>query len=127
LKVETQQWVDDAEYDFESAKAMLEHGRYFFVVFMCHLTIEKLLKAFIVEREGVNPPKVHNLVALVTRSKLTVPERHRRLINELNTMSVVTRYPDGRRALANTLDKARAAALYERTRECAQWLRHELG
>jgi uncharacterized protein (DUF433 family) len=32
-------------------------------------------------------PKVHNLVALATRSLLTVPEQHRTLINELNTMT----------------------------------------
>ena len=105
---------------------MLENGRYFFMVFMCHLVIEKLLKAFIVEREGVNPPRIHNLVALATRTKMIVPGEHCALINELNTMSVVTRYPDGRRALANTLDSRRAAALYEKTKGCAQWLRQEL-
>ena len=78
------------------------------------------------EREGVSPPEIHNLVALATRAKLIVPAEHRALINELNTMSVVTRYPDGRRALANTLDTARAAALYEKTKGCAQWLKQEL-
>lgn len=105
---------------------MLDHGRYFFVVFMCHLTIEKLLKAFVVEREGVVPPRIHNLVALASRTRLAIPEEHRTLINELNTMSVATRYPDGRQALANTLDSRRAAALYERTEGCAQWLRQEI-
>jgi len=54
MKPETQNWVEDADYDLQSAKAMLESGRYFFVVFMCHLTIEKLLKAVIVEKTGTS-------------------------------------------------------------------------
>jgi HEPN domain-containing protein len=36
MRPETQAWVEDAEYDLQSAKAMLDNGRYFFVVFMCH-------------------------------------------------------------------------------------------
>lgn len=34
MKPETTLWMDDAEYDLESAKAMLDSGRFFFVVFM---------------------------------------------------------------------------------------------
>ncbi|MGC9352319.1 MAG: HEPN domain-containing protein [Mariniphaga sp.] len=35
-----------SDYDFETAKAMLETGRYLYVGFMCHQTLEKLLKAY---------------------------------------------------------------------------------
>ena len=57
MRPETQAWVEDAEYDLQSAKAMLDSGRYFFVVFMCHLTIEKLLKSVIIERQGIGRPR----------------------------------------------------------------------
>jgi HEPN domain-containing protein len=126
MKPETQNWVDDADYDLQSAKAMLDSGRYFFVVFMRHLTVEKLLKAFIVERQSVEPPKIHNLVGLVTRIGLTIPAEHRPLIDQLNTMSVVTRYPDGRRAIASTLTNESATSLYEGTVKLAEWLKQEL-
>jgi len=43
MRPETEAWMEDAEYDVQSAKVMLDSRRYFFVVFMCHLTIEKLL------------------------------------------------------------------------------------
>ena len=55
MRPETEAWVEDAEYDLQSARVMLDSGRYFFVVFMCHLTIEKLLKSVIVERQGLEP------------------------------------------------------------------------
>ena len=126
MRQETQLWVEDAEYDLVSAKAMLDSGRLFFVVFMCHLTVEKLLKAVIVDRQGVEPPRIHNLIALAARGEVSIPAEHRPLVNELDNMSVVTRYPDGRRTIAESLTGERAASIYERTAEFAQWLRQEL-
>jgi len=70
MRPETEAWVEDAEYDLQSAKVMLDSGRYFFVVFMCHLTIEKLLKSVIVERQGLEPPRMHNLFGLIARAGL---------------------------------------------------------
>lgn len=123
MRPETRLWVEDAEYDLGAAKAMLDSGRLFFVVFMCHLTLEKLLKALIVENDGVEPPRVHNLVGLAVRGKTVIPDQHRLLIDELDSMSVVTRYPDGRRSLAGTLTPERARHIYDRTLEFTTWLR----
>ncbi len=126
MRPETQEWIDDAEYDVQSAKAMLDAGRHFFVVFMCQLAIEKLLKAVIVERQGVVPPKIHNLIVLAERAGLTIPPEHHTLVRDLDNMSVVTRYPDGRRQLGASLTDQRAAAFYDGTLEFSRWLRQEL-
>ena len=126
MKPETQNWVEDADYDLQSAKAMLESGRYFFVVFMCHLTIEKLLKAVIVEKTGTSPPRIHNLVGLAARCGLDIPDRHRQLVNQLDNMSVVTRYPDGRRQIADALTEERVNSMFSDTMEFAEWIRAEL-
>lgn len=40
-------WIKLADYDYETAKAMLNTGRYLYVGFMCHQVIEKALKAVI--------------------------------------------------------------------------------
>ncbi|GAB1450544.1 hypothetical protein MASR2M47_06000 [Draconibacterium sp.] len=39
-------WLELSEYDFETAEAMLSSKRYLYVGFMCHQTIEKILKAY---------------------------------------------------------------------------------
>jgi len=65
VKPETEAWVEVAEYGWSSAKMRLDSGRYFFVVFMCHLRIEKVLKSVIVERQGLEPPRMHNLFGLM--------------------------------------------------------------
>ena len=40
----TYYWIEMSDYDFDTAKAMLETKRYLYVAFMCHQTIEKILK-----------------------------------------------------------------------------------
>lgn len=40
-------WIELAEYDIQTAKAMLETKRFLYVGFMCQQTIEKSLKAVI--------------------------------------------------------------------------------
>jgi HEPN domain-containing protein len=37
-------WVEISDYDLDTAEAMLASKRYLYVGFMCHQTIEKILK-----------------------------------------------------------------------------------
>ena len=39
-----QEWIRQADYDIDTAEFMFNGGRYFYAVFMCHLSIEKALK-----------------------------------------------------------------------------------
>lgn len=47
---EPDEWLRQAEYDMETAEFMLNGGRYFYAVFMCHLAIEKALKGLYQKR-----------------------------------------------------------------------------
>ena len=69
----TEYWIDLANYDIETAKAMLQTGRYLYVGFMCHQVIEKALKALIARDcdEDEIPPKIHNLVRLSEKANLS--------------------------------------------------------
>ena len=49
-------WTEISDYDLETAKAMLQTGRYLYVAFMCHQAIEKILKAYwCAQKEGTPP------------------------------------------------------------------------
>ena len=51
MKSMTEHWLNLAEYDLETARAMLQSERYLYVTFMCHLTLEKALKGLIAEQQ----------------------------------------------------------------------------
>lgn len=61
MKNEVKNWLDSSFYDLETAEHMYNTGRYIYTVFMCHLALEKLLKARVQEITGETPPKTHDL------------------------------------------------------------------
>ena len=75
-------WLDLAEYDIGTAKVMLNGGRYLYVGFMCHQTIEKALKA-VIARDCVEdeiPPKIHHLQKLAEKTTVqSMKESNRRI------------------------------------------------
>jgi HEPN domain-containing protein len=40
-------WIESSDYDIETAAHMFKTKRYVYVLFMCHLATEKLLKALV--------------------------------------------------------------------------------
>ncbi|MFQ5640797.1 MAG: HEPN domain-containing protein [bacterium] len=87
-------WIAGSDYDLTTAKHMLDTGRYIYVVFMCHLALEKMLKAHVELHEDKAPPKIHHLKMLADRSGLKIPDKFKDIILELNETSIPTRYPE---------------------------------
>jgi HEPN domain-containing protein len=63
-------WLDRVDYDMDTARAMLQTGRYIYVVFMCQQSVEKCLKAFLIHK-GMDVVPIHNLRRLCDLSGLT--------------------------------------------------------
>lgn len=61
-------WVEMSDYDLETANAMLTTSRYLYVGFMCHQTIEKILKAFWSKNQKETPLKIHSLSRLAEKT-----------------------------------------------------------
>ena len=94
MRKDTENFLLSSEYDFTTAQHMLKTGRYVYVVFMCHIAIEKLLKAVVAEITGRTPPKTHNLIYLVKLANLSIPQELFDFVAKINNSSVVTRYPE---------------------------------
>jgi HEPN domain-containing protein len=87
-------WIKSSNYDIRTAENMLKTGRYIYVLFMCHLSVEKLLKALYEVVLKKIPPKTHHLVYLSKSIGLKIPEKFLSTIESLNDLSIVTRYPE---------------------------------
>jgi HEPN domain-containing protein len=57
-------WVDIAEYDLKTAKVMLESKRFLYVGFMCHQSIEKILKALYTKIKNDTPPYTQSVISV---------------------------------------------------------------
>ncbi|OPX28409.1 MAG: DNA-binding protein [Candidatus Omnitrophica bacterium 4484_171] len=120
-----QEWIKQADYDIETAQVMWESGRYIYCVFMCHLSVEKALKALYVKNLLKNPPKVHNLIYLVQNVNLKLPLPMRDFLENLNEVSIPTRYPAELEKLLKEYGKERTRAIFDKSKEVLEWLKEE--
>ena len=118
-------WVKSSDYDIITAEHMFKTGRYIYVLFMCHLSVEKLLKALYEAVLGKVPPKTHNLIYLSNIIGKKIPETHLNILESLNDLSIVTRYPQDIDDLIKAFRKKRVEEYLKRTMALLKWLRKD--
>lgn len=94
MKEETKNWLDMVEYDLATAKQMFKTGCFVYVIFMCHLAIEKILKAIVCEETNRVPPKTHDLIYLISLGRVELPSNLIDFVGIINNAGIVTRYPE---------------------------------
>jgi len=123
MKKETENWLQMSEYDIKTAECMVKTGRYVYVVFMCHLSIEKMLKAVVSETAGKTPPMTHNLIYLLKLSEVTPPQPLYDFISIISNASIPTRYPEDFEKLIEVYPKKIAKDYFGKTQEVIKWLK----
>jgi HEPN domain-containing protein len=122
---ETKNWVETSDYDVQTATHMLHTGRYIYVIFMCHLAIEKLLKAIVQEYTGNLPNKTHDLIYLIQITKISLPEHLLDFVGKINNASIVTRYPEDLSKIISAYPEQVAKEYLDRTNEVIKWLKQD--
>jgi HEPN domain-containing protein len=119
----SEEWFKQADYDLGTAEAMFKAGRYIYTVFMCHLSVEKALKGLYAKKFKEDPPKIHNLNYLCEKIGLDLPGDYTDFVDNLNNLSVPTRYPDGIENLVKEYKKEKTRKIMRRTKELLLWLK----
>jgi HEPN domain-containing protein len=125
LKNNITNWIKSSNYDIKTADHMLKTGRYIYVLFICHLSVEKLLKALYEADLRKIPPKTHNLIYLSRTINLKVPENHLQTLESLNDLSIVTRYPEDIDSLIKSFRKERVEEYLKKTKALLKWLKSD--
>ena len=119
-------WLESSEYDFQTAKAMLETKRLLYVGFMCHQAVEKALKAIFVSRHPDEElPYIHRLLRLCNLSGISeeLDEGQLQLIDVLSPMNIEARYPMHKEKLLQSLTVERCQTLIDETEALCSWLK----
>lgn len=125
---ESEYWIDLAQYDLETAKAMNEAGRYLYVGFMCHQTVEKSLKACYSHRRKDAPPYTHNLSILAEKAGLysEMSEEQKNFLDFLEPLNIEARYPTRKDKLLALLTSEKCHEIIRRTESELQWVMTKL-
>lgn len=128
MKEKVVYWVEMSDYDLETAGAMLSTGRYLYVGFMCHQTIEKILKAYWCVKCEDMPPYIHSLSRLSEEIEINkeLSEEQLDLIDKLEPLNIEARYPSYKERLMKSLNKESCAMLIGQTKGLQLWIKNKL-
>ncbi|MCF8297122.1 MAG: HEPN domain-containing protein [Saprospiraceae bacterium] len=117
-----------AEYDLETAKAMLSTERFLYVGFMCHQAVEKALKGYHVYSTNETPAFTHRLSYLTEKTGLEVElsASQKDLIDELEPLNIEARYPTYKERLLKSLTQEHCIAIITKTRELIIWIKNKM-
>jgi len=123
----TQQWLERADYDLETAKSLLSSQRYLYVAFLCQQTLEKTLKAYL-SFQGSTPPFVHNLPRLAEAAGLLqeIKIEHQQLLADLNPYYIKARYGEYKDSLSKVCKEEQAKDFLQKTEGFVLWLKQKI-
>ncbi len=121
-------WIDIAEYDLETAEAMLATKRYLYVGFMCHQVIEKMLKAYWSKVLEVPPLKINDLSRLAQRSGIDAMMSQSQLdfMDLLEPLNIQSLYPSYKKEIAKDLTYNSSDNVLNETKKLHAWIKNRL-
>ena len=122
IKEQIQYWVECAERDLPVAEHLFQKGDYAWCLFIGHLVLEKLIKAFYVRDNHDIPPKTHNLVQLVEATSLDLSTEQKEFLFLANKFNLEARYPDQKFSFYKQCDKEYTRDKLRKIKEMYQWL-----
>jgi len=116
-------WLDSAAHDLESAETLFQHQRYDWCLFLGHLVIEKVLKAFFV-RDNPQVPvlQIHKLAKLAERTKLQLSPEQKALLIQITEFNIQSRYPDYKFEFYKKCTLEFTQIYFAKIKELHQWL-----
>jgi HEPN domain-containing protein len=121
-------WVELSDYDFDTAMAMQQSGRYLYVGFMCHQTIEKIFKAYYNSISIKTAPYTHSLSYLAKQANIydNLSDEFKNFIDILEPLNIEARYPSHKERLLKSLSKERCESILQNTKSLQKWIKEKL-
>jgi HEPN domain-containing protein len=118
----TKYWIDSSDMDFKAMESLFNSGHYVWSLFVGHLVIEKLLKAYYAKTIGVNVPPIHNLLKIAEMARLELSYEQRVFLDEVTTFNIRARYPDYKRGFYKKATKEFAEKYLKAIKDFRLWL-----
>lgn len=116
-------WIDSSDDDFETMIAMYETKHYNWALFVGHLMIEKLLKAYYFQEKEDFPPFIHNLLRLAEKSNLELTDERKVNLVTVTAFNINTRYDDYKMSFQKKCTPEFTTQWIENLKEMRQWIK----
>jgi HEPN domain-containing protein len=126
MKNHVMYWLDSSEHDLDVAESLFQNAKYDWCLFLAHLVLEKILKAWYVKRRNEFPPRTHDLVRLADMAEIEMEEGMLEFLDMVNTFNISTRYPDEKFKFYTLCTREFTDLQFTRIKEVREWLLHRI-
>ena len=119
-------WIESSDSDFQVMESLFENGHYAWSLFLGHLVVEKLLKAYHVKKVDADYPRIHNLPEIAHRASLELSDEQKLVMAELTTFNLRARYPDYKNRFQKKADRQYTETHLNKIREMRKWLQEKI-
>lgn len=118
-----QYWLEGAEDDYDTMEVMFISKRYSWALFIGHLMIEKLLKAYFVKVKNDYPPYIHNLLRLAEKCNLELNEKKKEQLIVITAFNINARYDDYKSSFKKKCTKEFTSEWVRNLKELREWIK----
>jgi len=119
-------WLKTAFHDLDTAESLFQSAHYDWCLFIGHLVLEKMIKAHFVNDNDDVPPKLHDLLRLIEKTKLYPDEEMLTFWERANYFCISTRYPDEKLKFYNTCTLEYTESQFNKIKKYYEWLKLNL-
>jgi HEPN domain-containing protein len=119
-------WFDSAEDNYQTARYLLKGERYPDCLFFCHLMIEKILKALVVEGTKTHAPYIHKLVDLAKSAKIDLSSEQIENLTTITEFNIAARYDAVKYDFRKKATKEYAEKYFSISEQIYLWLKEKL-
>ena len=116
-------WIETSDDDSETMLTLFHSKIYHWALFMGHISIEKLLKAYFVEKNQQHAPFTHNLYRLAELGGLEISEEYAEWLFKITTFNLNARYDDYKKEFYAMCTVDFAEEWIEKIKILRQWIK----
>ena len=119
-------WIESSDRDYKAMHHLYEKKDYNWALFLGHLVIEKLLKAYYVKKVDNQPPFIHNLLRLAEKTDLKLSEQQKDFLVTVTAFNIRARYDDYKLAFYKTCTKDYTEKWINEIEGFRKWIKKQL-
>ena len=119
-------WVESSNEDYNAMLTLYRSKIYHWALFMGHISIEKLLKAYFVKNNQKHAPFTHNLYRLAEVSNMEISEKYTEWLFKITTFNLNARYDDYKKEFYFLCTADFTKEWIEKIEKLQQWIKQKL-
>ena len=119
-------WVETSDEDYQTMISLFESKSYGWALFLGHISVEKLLKAYYVSKFNKHAPFLHNLYRLAELSEIEMTDDYADWLDKITSFNLNARYDDYKREFYSLCTFDFTKEWIEKIRIIRSWIKQML-